>query len=266
MTAQDAQDIPVAPPKLAVKVATWEDLAAAIRAGARDLRERPALSLFFGIVYAAIGIVLFLGFTVLDQFWIVLAAGAGFPLVAPFLAAGLYEISRTQMNGERVPASAIFLVVFNQRRREFGWMAFVMLFVFWIWAYQTRIMLAIFLQNHQIHTLEKLLAAVFTTGDGIAFLVTGSIVGAIIATILFSLTVISMPLLLEKDVDFITAMITSVKSVQQSPVVMLCWGASVGALTFISIAPALIGVIFVFPLLGHISWHLYRQLVSEESG
>lgn len=262
MVSQDVQ-APPTPPRLKVKAATWDDLKGAVRAGMRDVKERPALSFFFGLVYALIGGALVLGFTVLDQFWIVIAAGMGFPLVAPFLAAGLYEISRKLERGEPFTAKDILLVVFNQRRREFSWMAFVVLFVFWIWAYQARILLAIFLQNHSILSLDNLATAVFTTNDGLAFLATGSVVGAAIATFLFSITVISMPLLLEKEVDFITAMITSVKTVTHSPLVMLCWGASIGALTLLSVAPAMIGVVFVFPVLGHISWHLYRRLVSE---
>ncbi len=266
MTVQDIQTqaTPPLPPRLQVKVATWNDLAGAAGAGLRDLTARPALSLFFGLVYALIGGCLILGFAVLDQFWIVIAAGMGFPLVAPFLAAGLYEISRRLEKGEAFAAGDIFLVVFNQRRREFSWMAFVMLFVFWIWAYQARLLLAIFLQNHSILTLEKLVTVVFTTSDGMAFLATGSVVGAVIATILFSISVVSMPLLLEKEVDFITAMITSAKTVTQSPLVMLSWGAMVGALTLLSVAPAMAGVVVVFPVLGHISWHLYRRLVSEQ--
>jgi len=265
MTANEAQAPARQPPRLKVKAATWDDLKEAIKAGMRDLKARPALSFFFGLVYALIGGVLILGFTVLDQFWIVIAAGMGFPLVAPFLAAGLYEISRKLERGEPFATTDIFLVVVNQRGREFSWMAFVVLFVFWIWAYQARILLAIFLQNHSILSLDNLATAVFTTNEGLAFLATGSVIGAAIATFLFSITVISMPLLLEKERDFITAMITSVKTVLASPLVMLSWGATVGALTLLSVAPALIGVIFVFPVLGHISWHLYRRLVSEVS-
>lgn len=265
MTENDAQAPVKYLPRLTVKAATWDDLKEAAKAGMHDLKARPALSFFFGLVYALIGGAVILGFTVLDQFWIVIAAGMGFPLVAPFLAAGLYETSRRLERGEPFVAKDIFLVVFNQRRREFSWMAFVMLFVFWIWAYQARILLAIFLQNHSILSLDNLATAVFTTNEGLAFLVTGSVVGAVISTFLFSITVISMPLLLEKEIDFITAMITSVKTVLESPLVMLTWGALVGALTLLSVAPAMIGVIFIFPVLGHISWHLYRRLVSEVS-
>jgi len=249
--------------RLAVGAATVADVKGAFIAGWRDIMKRPALSLFFGLAYALIGAVLMSGLLVFDQVWIVIAAAVGFPLVAPFLAAGLYELSRRLKGTEAFNASDIFLVVFNQQRRQFGWMALVVLFAFWLWAYQVRLMLALFLQNKPIQTFESAASVLFTTMEGATFLLVGSCVGAVLATLLFSLTVIAMPLLLDKDIDFVTAMITSVQTVKKSPVVMLGWGAVVGALTLVAIAPMLLGVIVIFPLLGHVSWHLYERLVSE---
>lgn len=251
---------PPKPPQVAA--ATIADIQHAFRAGLRDLSARPWLSLFFGLVYAVIGGILMSGLLVFDQIWIVISAGVGFPLVAPLLAAGLYEMSRRMSRGEAFTASDIFLVVFNQRRREFCWMAFVVFFVFWMWAYQVRLLFAIFLQNHSILSVDSLATILFTTSDGIGFLIVGTLVGAVLSAILFTLTVISMPLLLDRDVDFVTAMITSVKTVQKSPAVMLGWGAVVGVSTLFAVIPFFIGVIVVFPVLGHASWHLYERLIS----
>lgn len=103
-------------------------------------------------------------------------------------------------------------------------MAFNVLFVFWMCAYQVRILLAIFLLHKPILSFDGLLSMMFITSDGISFLLVGPVVGAVLAMILFYITVISMPLLLDKDIDFVTAMITSVQSVVKSPVVMLSWG------------------------------------------
>lgn len=249
-------------PRFEIKAATTADIHAALRDGIRDVARRPALSLFFGLVFALFGAALLAGFLLVDQIWIVIAAGVGFPLVAPFLAAGLYEMSRRLKRGAPFTAWDIFLVIFRQQRREFGWMALVVLFFFWMWAYQVRLWLAIFMQDHA-HSMERLAGALFTTADGAGFLAVGSLVGALFATGLFSITVIAMPLLMDKEVDFITAMITSVKTVLASPAVMLGWGAAVGALTLVSVTPAFLGVIVIFPLLGHASWHLYERLISE---
>lgn len=252
------------PIRLDVRKATFDDVKSAFGAGLRDFTQRPLLSLFFGLVYALFGAVLTAGLVLADQFWLVVAAGVGFPLVAPFLAAGLYDMSRRMTSQAPFTATDVFLVIFRQQRREFGWMAFVVLFVFWIWAYQVRLIFAITLSFQGFRSMDHLLQNVLTTADGLTFLFVGTAVGAVLATILFSITVIAMPLLLDKNVDFVTAMITSVKSVLASPVVMLCWGAAVGALALLAIAPFFAGVIVVFPILGHASWHLYERLISEK--
>jgi len=261
----DQGDVVASPPiRLTVGTATPEDIAAALRAGLRDVTARPGLSLLFGLVFSAFGAMLLSGLLVVNQVWIAIAAGVGFPLVAPFLAAGLYEMSRRLDRGEAFSASDIFFVVFRQQRREFAWMSLVVLFVFWIWAYQVRIVLAITLQHQSMGSLDSIATAILTTADGVTFLMVGSVIGAVLATILFSVTVIAMPLLLDRNVDIVTAMITSVKTVLQSPIVMLGWGAAVGALTLLAIAPAFLGVIVVFPILGHTTWHLYTRLITPK--
>jgi len=264
MPTNQNEHIVTPPVRLTVGTATFDDVKNALRAGFTDFTRRPGLGLFFGLFYALFGAFLIAGLVIFHQFWIVIIVGVGFPLVAPFLAAGLYEISRRLKYAEPFTASDIFLVIFMQQRREFGWMAFVVLFVFWIWAYQIRLLLAIFLQWKSFSTLQDFVAILLTSTEGVSFLVVGTIVGAFLAIVLYSITVIAMPLLLDRDVDIVTAMITSVKAVRQSPVVMLVWGAAIGAVTLLAIAPVFIGVIFVFPILGHTTWHLYERLVSEK--
>lgn len=249
---------------LRLREAAWNDIAIALKAGLADIKRNPGLSLFFGLVYALFGALLLAGLTILDQIWIVIAAGVGFPLVAPFLAAGLYEMSRRHVRAIPYAAKDIFLVIFRQQRREFGWMSFVVLFVFWVWAYQIRLILALTIHYQGFQSLDSLLIAAVTTPSGLSFLLFGSLVGAVLATVLFALTVIAMPLLLDKDVDFITAMITSVQSVLKSPMVMLGWGACIGGMTLLAVLLGMVGVVFLFPLLGHVTWHLYERVISED--
>lgn len=263
MPAEQGQPQTTAVRRLDIRAATVDDVTAALRAGLRDMAVRPILSIFFGLVYALFGGILIFGLVVLDQVWIMVAVGVGFPLVAPFLAAGLYEMSRRIKRGEAFTAPDIFLVIFNQQRREFGWMALVVLFIFWMWAYQVRLLVALCLQNQPSLSFDNLIPIIFATYEGAIFLIIGSLVGALLSTLLFSLTVIAMPLLMDKDIDVVTAMITSVKTVQKSPVVLLGWGAAIGAMTLMASVPAFLGVIVIFPVLGHASWHLYERLVFE---
>lgn len=253
------------PIRLKVATGRWSDITSSLRKALGDIRRRPVLSLFFGLVYALFGVALIAGLVNANHIWILVSVAVGFPLVAPFLAAGLYEMSRRNAQDIDYTASDIFLVIFRQQRRQFGWMSFLVLFIFWIWAYQVRIILALTMHFRGSPSLDTFLSSLFSSPGGATFLIVGSIIGAVLATILFSLTVISMPLLLDLEVDVVTAMITSVKTVLQSPVTMLCWGATIGALTLIAAIPAFMGIIVLFPLLGHASWHLYERLISESA-
>lgn len=247
-----------------VRAVTVGDVRAAFRAGLEDFFRKPLLSLFFGLIFAGFGLAFTAGLLIYDQVWMIVAAGVGFPLVAPFLAAGLYEMSRQYGLKQDFSWVRIFTVVFRQQRREFGWMAFVVLFVFWIWVYQVRLLLAIFLQWTSFSSLSGLVEVITTTSNGFAFLAVGTIIGAALATALFSITVVAMPLLLDEEIDFVSAMILSIKTVVASPAVMLGWGAAIGILTLISTFPVFLGVIFVLPVLGHTTWHLYKRALQKK--
>lgn len=261
----DAQDIPQPQPiqSLQIETLTKADLMQALQGGWQDLARNLPLSLFFGVIAAGIGLVFLAGLIYFDRLWMVVPAGVGFPLVAPFLAAGLYEMSRRYETNASFKTGDIFGVIFQQQRREFGWMAFVVLFVFWIWIYQIRLLLALFLQWESFSDLGEFMT-ILTEPNGLAFLAVGSVVGAVIASVLFSITVISMPLLLHREIDFVSAMILSLMSVRKNARMLLIWGLVIAVLTFVALLPALLGLVIVFPLLGHASWHLYRKLITEK--
>ena len=247
-----------------VRTVKASDIASALRLGLRDFLRAPQYGLFFAAVFVAGGLLLFASVTMWDTPWAIVPLAIAFPLLGPFVAVGLYEVSRRISASEPLGWGAIFGAIARQKDRELVWACFVMLFIFWVWAYQVRLVLALTMNYNSVRSLEHFFTTLFTTGDGATFLIIGTLIGAFLSTVLFSITVIAMPLLLDKNVDFVTAIITSVKTVHGSPVVMLCWGAAVGALTLLAAVPILLGVIVVFPVLGHTSWHLYERLVSEK--
>lgn len=239
------------------------DIRTAVARGWRDFTRKPLLSGFFGLAYCLFGLVFLSGLLWLEQVWLILPLAVGFPLVAPFAAAGLYDISRRLERGEQFGWRDVFTVIWSQRNRELGWMAFVTLFIFWFWVYQVRLLLAIFLQNESFSSMGQFFHIVLTTQSGWLFLAVGTVVGAFWATVLFTTTVISMPLLLDREIDFVSAMVLSVKAVFQSPVIMIGWGLVIAALMMASMVPFFAGLIIVLPVLGHATWHLYRHTVSE---
>ncbi|MEO1142236.1 MAG: DUF2189 domain-containing protein, partial [Pseudomonadota bacterium] len=109
---------------------------------------------------------------------------------------------------------------------------------------------------------QGFLDAVFTTQTGYLFLLVGHLVGALVSITLFALTVISCPFLLDRDVDFVTAMLTSIRAVLKSPIIMLTWGVFVILSVIAAAIPAFLGLLVVLPVLGHATWHLYRRLIQ----
>jgi uncharacterized membrane protein len=147
-------------------------------------------------------------------------------------------------------------------RGEIGWMAFVTLFIFIMWMYQARFLMALFFGlNASFTSLPQFITVLLTTTEGLIFLLVGNIIGALLAIVLFSLTVVSFPLLLDRDVDCVTAMITSVRAVARSPVPLLAWAGMVVVLLVLAALPFFIGLIVVLPVLGHATWHLYRRII-----
>jgi len=240
---------------------TPDDIKASLKAGLADFLARPVMSAFFGLFYALFGILFVWCLVWLGKAWMVLPAAVGFPLIAPFAAAGLYEMSRRLQANESFGWWDILSVMAHQRKREMGWMAFVTLFILWVWFYQFRTVLVIVLQNASFSDLNGLFEIVFFTPQGWTFLAIGTCVGALLSCALFTVTVVAMPLLLDRDIDFISAMLTSIRVVRDNPGVMLIWAAIISVTMLLSMLPAFLGLIVTLPILGHTTWHLYQRAV-----
>lgn len=253
------------PPAVKINDISFADVRAALAEGWRDFLRAPLIGLFFGAIYAAGGIAIFLLLKVYHEPWWIIPIAVGFPLVGPFVAVGLYETSRRLAAGQPLNFGEILTVIFAQRKRQVAWMAFVVLFIFWMWLYEVRMLLAIFLGFKSFSSVDAFINVVTATPEGIGFLAVGTGVGAFISFVLFCTTVVGIPLLLDREIDLITAIIMSFKAVFQNPAPMIGFGVLVVAMTFVALVPMFLGLLVVLPVLGHATWHLYRKVVAPEA-
>lgn len=244
-----------------VRPMTPADLVKVLRLGWQDFLAAPIFGLFFSAVFVLGGQLMLYVLAVSGQVWLTLPAATGFPILGPFVAVGLYEVSRRLEARTPLDWRSVLGVVIRQKDRQIPSIAAVIVVFFLFWNVLAHLIFALFMGMQAMTNVSSSLG-VFFTANGLMMLGVGTAVGAVFAGVLFALTVVSLPLLLDKEIDFVTAMITSVALVRENPVTMLIWGAMIAALLFIGMLPAFLGLFIVLPVLGHASWHLYRQALE----
>lgn len=236
------------------------DLIAALAAGYADFKAAPLYGLFFSAVYVLGGFFLiYLGAGTMA--WL-LAVSLGFPLVAPFAAVGLYEVSRRLQADTPLTWRGVLGVVFREKDRQIPWMGVIIVIYFLIWTFLAHVIFAVFMGPAALINISSSFETYFSA-RGLSMIAFGSGVGGILAFVLFSMTVVSLPLLLHKEIDFVTAMLLSFKVVRQNLRVMLIWAAAISAMTFLAMLPGFLGLFVVLPILGHATWHLYRRALTD---
>lgn len=243
-----------------IRAITVVDLVEVFGAGIQDMRRAPVHSLFFGLSYAVGGWLILLLLWKLRMPYLAYPMAMGFALIAPFVATGLYDVSRRLETDTPVTWRAVLSAPWLPQRRDLRWMALITGFALVLWMDIAAILSFGFL-GFQALTAD-LVNELFTTPSGLLFLAIGNLAGAIIAFSIFSISVISFPLLYDRDLDFVTAMVASVKTVSVNPRTMAVWAIVIGALTALSIVSLFVGLIVVLPVLGHASWHLYRRVIG----
>lgn len=247
-------------PRFRIRTLDRDDLVAVLGQGWRDFKRAPFFGLFFGGIYACGGwLILSLVFH-LHAPYVGYPLLAGFALIAPFVAAGTYEVSRLLERGDALTWSAVLGAVWRRGGKELGWMAVVTVFTLILWV-DFAIFLFLMFFGLDIPSFQDLIVVLLSTQQGLIFILIGHVVGAVIATFVFSITVVSFPLLADQDIDFITAMITSVRCVSTNFTHMIAWAVLIALMLLFSILSGLMALLVVLPVLGHASWHLYRRLI-----
>jgi len=223
-----------------------------LRKGWEDFKRVPRLSLGYGIVMMLIS--LLITYVAYSAHSIVLSIAliAGFFFMGPAIAIGLYSMSRQLDNG----VTPQFLRCLKEGKRYLGnemVLAFIFLIVFLIWA-RAASMVHIFFPS--ISSMELM--------DWVKFLTIGSAVGAIFAAVIFCLGAFSIPMMMDRNVDAVTAILTSINAVLKNKRVMILWGLTIVTLILLGIATFFIGFAVLLPIVGHASWHAYREVVDAE--
>lgn len=245
--------------KLVVRDLSMSDITASLRAGIQDFRRAPQFGLFFSAVYV-VGGFLMLSVGAGHVTW-TLATSLGFPLVAPFAAAGLYEVSRRMEQDEPLEWKAVLGIVWNERTRQLPWLGAIIVIYFLFWTFLAHMIFALFMGLSTMTNVTQSYE-VFLTPNGLAMIAVELGVGAVLAFVLFSMTVVSLPLVLHREVDFVTAMLTSMKVVRANMVVMLAWALIIAVVSLLALLPWFLGLMIALPILGHATWHLYRRALD----
>ena len=230
-----------------------------LRAGVNDLRVRPALSLAYGLLVFLVSVVVVLGLFVLRWDYILFPALAGFMVVGPIFAIGLYEKSRRIAAGEPVTLRQMIFV----RPESGGQILFVGVLLcglMLLWMRSAVIIYALFFGVRPFPGFDRIVGTLFVTPIGWWILLVGSVVGGVFAAFSFAISVLSIPMLLNERLDALTAMGMSLARVWSNLAVMLAWGAIVVILWAASVAVGMLGMIVAFPLLGHATWHVYKAI------
>lgn len=250
---------PSAPPQIGRM--SLSDIPVALKAGWRDFARAPVFGLFFASFFVVGGLAIWFQLDRIERSYSIIPLAFGFPLLAPFLAMGLYDVSRRLEQGDALPFASVLGVIYRQKDRQCPSMAAVIIVIFLFWVFIAHMIFALFLGVMPMTNISTDWAATILTSNGISMLLFGTAVGAAHAFVLFAITVMGLPLLLDREIDFITAMIISFQTVTANLLPMLAWGMVIAALMVLAMLTAFLGLFVVLPVLGHATWHLYRQVL-----
>lgn len=232
--------------------------AAWVKAGWRDLRANPVPSLAYGLLFGIAGDLILLAS--LNHPHLFTAAVSGFFLLGPILAAGLYELSRRRSAGES-PTFIDSLAGLGRRAETLAQFGLVLALLALVWERSSAIMFAMLGGSAGVDATH-FITQIVASGEHRGFVAAWFVVGGCLALLTFAISVISVPMILDRDSDVVTAIMTSLRAFAVNLEVLVLWAGIIVGLTLAGFASLLFGLVLFMPILGHASWHAYRELVK----
>ncbi|MDX1711163.1 MAG: DUF2189 domain-containing protein [Rhodovibrionaceae bacterium] len=232
--------------------------------GWQDLARQPAVSLSYGLIFALAGLIIAGAIWLVDLFYLVLPLSAGFILLGPIVAVGLYEVSRRQGRGETASLGDAFSA-FRVNAAQLGLMGLALMLFLLAWI-QLALLIFMLFFSHAPPRLDNFVADVFFSAQSIPFLIVGCGIGAVLAAAVFSISVVAVPMLLDRpETNVFTAIATSVAAVRENPKPLAVWAALIVLFTGAGLITFYVGLVIMLPLIGHATWYAYKDLVGYES-
>lgn len=232
-----------------------------LSAGWRDLRRAPKVSLAYGGLISAASFAVTAGLHLADLLYLLLPLAAGFMFMGPLIAMCFYEVSR-RLEAERPASFVEVALAWRANFSQIAGMGLVLMLFMLVWIRLATLIFALFFTGTPA-SWEAFIGIVFFSLDGLPFLVVGTAVGGVLAAIAFALSAVSLPILLDRDVSVIGAVALSMEAVLRNWRVMIGWAGLIVLFTAGGLATAYLGLIVTMPLIGHASWHAYRDLIGE---
>jgi uncharacterized membrane protein len=258
--------LPTEPPRELPVVRTigLAELRGALAKGLDDFRAMPTHVIFLSLIYPVVGLLLFRAVFGYDLIPLLYPIAAGFPLIGPFAAVGLYELSRRRELGLDTSWRHAFDIIHSPSLRPICLLGGLLLVIFTVWLATAHALYEARFGDYEATTLSEFARKVLFTPQGQDLIIVGNVVGFLFAALAFALSVVSFPLLLDRNVGVVGAIITSIRTIVRNPVVMIVWGIFVAGLLVLGSLPFFLGMAIVVPVLGHSTWHLYRAVIEPD--